>query len=197
MIDAMRRPRTASLTALALAAACGAGSEHTQDVATATRSTYDAEAAVVLNGVREAAATRSERLIVDPARKTVATYWQQLPLLDEDKGKQSPKTDTSRPMHLTKRYFIRFDVAVVGGRPWRVEVIGHAGAKDPGPGAPVELTGDAEPGWLRPRTDDFRVAIYEHLKPYAVSTMVTAAPGSPHSSDMAPPVPSDAAAGTP
>jgi hypothetical protein len=176
----MRLGRLASLGVLALVAACGAGAEHKQDVAAVTSSAYDAEYMIVLNGVRDAAAPRTSRFVVDPARKTLATLWQQLPLLDEDQGRTSPKTDTSRPMHLTKRYFIRFDITVVGSRPWRVEVIGHAGAKDPGPGAPVELTGDAEPGWLHTRTDDLRIAIYEQLKRYAVSTIVTAAPAPPH-----------------
>jgi hypothetical protein len=190
----MRQARAASVNILALVAACGAASEHKQDVAAATSAAYDAEYSIVLNGVRDAAASRSERVVVDPTHKTVASFWQQLPILDEDQGRQSPKTDTSRPMHLTRRYFIRFDIAVVGGRPWRVEVIGHAAAKDPGPGAPVELTGDLEPGWLRPRTDELRVAIYEHLKPYAVNTVVTAAPAPQHpSNEMGTPSPSGAA----
>ena len=40
-----------------------------------------------------------------------------------------------------KRLFIRFDIAVTGGRPWRVRVEGKASEWDPGNAQPTELRG--------------------------------------------------------
>jgi hypothetical protein len=68
---------------------------------------------------------------------------------------------------LSKRYFVRFDVTVVGGRPWRVHVVGHASEWEPGNAVPTELHGGNTPHWLGGRTDELVLAIYERLKPYA------------------------------
>jgi hypothetical protein len=73
---------------------------------------------------------------------------------------------------LTKRYFVRFDVAIVGGRPWRVHVTGHAAEWDPGNAVPTELHGANTPHWLSGRTDELVVAIYERLQPYAVPAKI-------------------------
>jgi hypothetical protein len=67
-----------------------------------------------------------------------------------------------------KRYFIRFDVHVVGGRPWRVKVNGHAASWDPGAAMPTELKGADKPSWLEGRTQSLQVAIYKKVKQYAV-----------------------------
>ena len=67
-----------------------------------------------------------------------------------------------------KRYFIRFDVRVDGGRPWRVKVVGHASEWEPGAALPVELRGPSKPHWLEGRTDALTLAIYKRIKPYAV-----------------------------
>jgi hypothetical protein len=67
-----------------------------------------------------------------------------------------------------KRYFIRFDVSVAGGRPWRVKVIGHAAEWDPGNAMPTELRGMARPPWLDGRIEALQVAIYRKIKPYAI-----------------------------
>ena len=50
--------------------------------------------------------------------------------------------------------------ASLGGRPWRVKVIGHASEWDPGAAMPVEMHGVARPHWLDGRTDALEVAIY-------------------------------------
>jgi hypothetical protein len=73
-----------------------------------------------------------------------------------------------QPVRLAyKRYYIRFDVKVMGGRPWRVKVIGHASEWDPGAAMPTELHGVARPHWLQGRTDALEVAIYRKIKAYA------------------------------
>src|SRR6185436_20657950 len=67
-----------------------------------------------------------------------------------------------------KRFFIRFDVTVAGGRPWRLKVVGHAAEWEPGAAMPTELHGIARPSWLEGRTDALLFAIYNRLKGHAV-----------------------------
>ena len=67
-----------------------------------------------------------------------------------------------------KRYFIRFDIHVMGGRPWRVKVVGHASEWDPGAAMPSELKGAQRPPWLDGRIDALYVAIYKRIKQFAV-----------------------------
>jgi hypothetical protein len=81
-------------------------------------------------------------------------------------GANSPN---GMPTALTyKHYFVRFDVSVAGGRPWRVKVIGHASEWEPGAAMPVEMRGASKPPWLEPRTDSLRVAIWKRIKKFAV-----------------------------
>jgi hypothetical protein len=67
-----------------------------------------------------------------------------------------------------KRFFIRFDVSVLGGRPWRIKVVGHAAEWAPGAAMPSELHGIARPSWLDPRIDALTLAIWKRVKQYAV-----------------------------
>jgi len=66
-----------------------------------------------------------------------------------------------------KRFFIRFDVRVFGGKPWRVRVVGEA-SEWGGGDVPVPMRGAEIPPWLKGRTDSLRVEIYNRLKKYAV-----------------------------
>src|SRR5207245_6817244 len=85
-------------------------------------------------------------------------------------------TNSSNTTMLTKRYFVRFDVSVIGGRPWRVHVIGHASEWEPGNAVPTELHGANTPHWLAGRTDELMIAIYERLRAYAKPTKDPDAP---------------------
>jgi hypothetical protein len=67
-----------------------------------------------------------------------------------------------------KKYYIRFDVAVLGGRPWRVKVVGHASSWDPGAAMPTELHGADKPSWLDGRTEALQIAIWKKIQRYAV-----------------------------
>lgn len=67
-----------------------------------------------------------------------------------------------------KRFYVRFEVKVTGGRPWRVKVAGHAASWEPGAAMPTELHGIARPAWLEPRTEALQLAIYNKIKPYAI-----------------------------
>ena len=65
-------------------------------------------------------------------------------------------------------YFVRFDVHVIGGRPWRVHVHGQAALWRAGE-IPTPLHGADVPQWLKGRVDSLNVAIYRRLKKYAVA----------------------------
>jgi hypothetical protein len=67
-----------------------------------------------------------------------------------------------------KQYFVRFDVAVVGGKPWRVRVQGRASSWDIAGGVPSELRGAEVPSWLEGRTNALQIAIHKRLKKHAV-----------------------------
>jgi hypothetical protein len=66
-----------------------------------------------------------------------------------------------------KRFFIRFRVHVVGGKPWRIRVQGEASEWRAGD-VPMPLKGAEVPPWVKGRTNALRVAIHERLKKYAV-----------------------------
>jgi hypothetical protein len=67
-----------------------------------------------------------------------------------------------------KRYYIRFRIHVVGGKPWRVRVAGEASEWSAGD-VPLPLKGAEVPPWVKGRTDALRVAIHKRLNKYAVA----------------------------
>lgn len=73
-----------------------------------------------------------------------------------------------------KRFFIRFRVHVVGGKPWRVRVTGEASEWAAGD-VPMSLKGAETPHWLPGRTEALQVAIYRRLQKHAIR-LKTAAP---------------------
>lgn len=68
----------------------------------------------------------------------------------------------------SKRFFIRFRIHVVGGKPWRIRVRGEASEWRAGD-VPMPLKGAEVPPWVKGRTDALRIAIHERLKKYAVA----------------------------
>jgi len=174
-------PRIA-VAALLLLAACG----NKRDLRSAKQSIYDADFAVVYNESMQAVSGLYPRFDEDPASGIIKTAWHQVTYSNggsEDAAStltptqptggqagvvgptQMPGTTNSNQLY--KRYFIRFDVAVVGGRPWRVRITGHASEWSPGNAIAAELRGAAIPHWLAGRTDELTVAIYRRLKAYA------------------------------
>jgi hypothetical protein len=192
----MRRDRTiftmASLPAipalLCLLAACGSSKK---EVETARHSLYDTDFAVVYSAALEATRELYPNLDDNPGPGKIATSWHQVQysncagagstcddmvnqrVINQQQGvnpSASPGAQMAgMPTRLAyKRYFIRFDVRVIGGRPWRVKVIGHASSWDPGAAMPVELRGADKPHWLDGRTESLQVAIYKKIKQYAI-----------------------------
>lgn len=173
------------ITALALAA-CRSKTE----VNRAKGSLYDTDFAIVFSAALDATREKYAQLDDNPGSGAIKTAWHQVTyantqddlsnqqILAQNQGISSGASaggvspaanQAGMPTRLAyKRTFIRFDVSVVGGRPWRVKVVGHAAEWDPGNAVPTELHGMARPPWLDGRIEGLQVAIYRRIKAYAV-----------------------------
>ena len=154
-----------------------------KEAAEARASVYDADFAVVYSAVVEAVRELYPNFDDDPTAGVIKTAWHQVKY--SDPGADDPKSVAARdrtagvgdatpsgsmaynPSLARRVNFIRFDVAVTGGRPWRVRVRGVASQLEPGNALPSELRGGNTPHWLAGRTDALVVAIHRRLKRYA------------------------------
>jgi len=187
----MRRQRSIFLVAtIALAAGCPASK---QEIETAKHSLFDTDFTVIYTAALEATREGYPNLIEAAGRGSIKTAWHQMTYANNSQddmvnqrtlanasgvqamqpGVNGAATSSSSPTGLPtrlayKRYFIRFDVTISGGRPWRLKVVGHASEWEPGAALPNELHGIARPSWLEGRTDALLHAIYKRLKPYAI-----------------------------
>ncbi len=163
------------------------GCRSKKDVEHAKHSLYDTDFANVYNAALQATRDVYPMLNDNPGPGRISTAWhsvsygnnqddlQNQRTLAQSQGVQGPNTVGTAgsmagvPTRLAyKRYFIRFDVSVLGGRPWRVKVVGHASEWEPGAALPVEMKGANKPSWLDPRTEALQVAIYKRIKQFAV-----------------------------
>ena len=140
------RSIAAALAAIALATA-GCGATHKEAV-DARSSLYDADFALVYS-----AAVASVRALYpdfkdDPTAGKISTVWHQVKYSDPgaDDPKSQQVSDRANGVNATgaagqygagpsaarRTNFIRFDVTVTGGRPWRVRVRGAASQLVPG-----------------------------------------------------------------
>lgn len=180
-----RRHRSIFLLAIAITAI---GCSNKKEVRAAKSSVYDIDFAVVYSGALAATRELYSSLDDNPGAGQIKTSWHQVSYannsddlanqrtvaagqgLSQNSGTVSPGAAAAgMPTRLAyKRYFVRFDVTVAGGRPWRVKVIGHASEWDPGNALPTELRGMARPPWLDGRIEALQVAIYRKIKSYAI-----------------------------
>jgi hypothetical protein len=176
-------PRFAVAALLLVAAACG----NKRDLRTARQSIYDADFAIVYSEAIQAVGALYPRFDEDATSGVIRTAWHQVtysnggsedaastlstsgvtPAGQAGGGMPPNVPGTVNSGQLIKRYFIRFDVSVLGGRPWRIRVVGHASEWSPGNAVAAELRGEAIPHWLSGRSDELTVAIYRRLKQYA------------------------------
>jgi hypothetical protein len=170
---------------LVLTTSCGANKKEVDE---AKRSVYDAEFAIVFSAAVAATRELYPRVEEDPVTGVIKTAWHQVKY--NDPGADDPKSVQSRdqtagvgasspggalgynPSLARRVNFIRFDVHVAGGRPWRVRVIGTASQLEPGNALPTELRGANKPHWLPGRVDALTVAIHKRLKKYAQAAPV-------------------------
>jgi hypothetical protein len=183
----MRRHRSILLSILGAVAVVAGCAVSKRDIETAKHSVFDAEFAVVYAAALEATRDSYPNLEELPGRGAIKTAWHQVSYAsgsaEDMTGARSlanaqgingstqsgpSKAAAGMPTRLAyKRYFIRFDVAVAGGRPWRVKVVGHSAEWEPGAAQPTELRGPNRPTWLDGRTDALLYAIYNRIKPFA------------------------------
>jgi hypothetical protein len=178
----MRRHRIIFSAAIICATACAS---HKQEVETARHSLYDADFTVVYTAALEATRESYPNIEDAPGRGAIKTAWHQVSYANNQDDMTNPRTlanaqgvgspatqgqaSAGMPTRLAyKRYFIRFDISVAGGRPWRLKVVGHASEWEPGAALPTELHGAARPSWLEGRTDALTFAIYQRVKKFAV-----------------------------
>ena len=186
-----RRDRIIFLVLLAVSACAS----NKKEVERARHSLYDADFVVVYTAALDVTRGLYPNLDENPGPGKIATSWHQVQYANcagagstcDDMVNQTTVNQNQgaggaggaggspaamgagMPTRLAyKRYFIRFDVHVLGGRPWRVKVTGHASAWDPGAAMPTELKGADKPHWLEGRTEALQLAIYHKVRQYAV-----------------------------
>jgi hypothetical protein len=170
--------------------ATAACSNNKKDVEHARHSVYDADFAIVYQTALEVTREHYPQLNDNPGPGKISTAWHQVSYANnqddlsnqrtlqqsqgvmqtqQGMGAATPQSMAGVPTRLAyKRYFVRFDVSVLGGRPWKVKVIGHASEWDPGAAMPTEMRGAQRPAWLDGRTETLQVAIYKRLKKVAL-----------------------------
>lgn len=179
----MRRHRIIFLITAFACAGCPASKK---DVQTARRSLYDTDFTVVYNAALDSIREVYPNLEESAGRGSIKTMWHMVQYANNQDDLANPRViaqgqglvntpgaaqsaAAGMPTRLAyKRYFIRFDVSITGGRPWRLKVIGHAAEWEPGAALPTELRGVARPTWLDGRTDALLMSIYKRVKTHAV-----------------------------
>ncbi len=182
----IRTTSTLAAAALALALALGPGcGASAKEVRAAKSSGYQADFALVYTEVLQAVRRLYPQLVEDAKAGVIRTSWHPLKITNSgtDDGLTAQQRDQLRAQQASDpsmqssalsestlqqtRYFIRFDIHVLGGKPWRVEITGQASAWEVG-AVPVELKGADEPHWLKGRVNALYVDIYRRLKKYSV-----------------------------
>lgn len=185
----MRRHGTIFILVLVAVAACGSSRK---EVESARHSLYDTDFAIVYSAALEATRDLYPNLDDNPGPGKIQTSWHQVQysncagagstcddmvnqrVIAQQQGVNPAAGGAAQmagmPTRLAyKRYFIRFEIHVLGGRPWRVKVKGHASSWDPGAAMPVELKGADKPHWLDGRTEALQVAIWKKIRQYAIA----------------------------
>lgn len=178
----MRLHRIIFLAAVTCATGCPTSKK---EIEAAKHSLFDTDFAVVYGAALEATREAYPNLEDAPGRGSIKTAWHQVSYANNQDDLANQQTVANAqgiggptsanqaaagmPTRLAyKRYFVRFDVSVAGGRPWRLKVVGHAAEWEPGAALPTELHGVARPSWLEGRTDALLYAIYKRVKAYAI-----------------------------
>ena len=186
---ALARPLWAAVATSAALVSVGCAANR-KEAAEARASLYDADFAIVYSAAVAAVRDLYPDYHDDPGAGRISTSWHQVKYTDP--GADDPKTQQVadraagnnattpgaggqygiNPNYVRKTSFIRFDVTVAGGRPWRIKVKGAASQLEPGNALPTELRGADEPHWLGGRTDELVIKIHRRLKQYAMKAPV-------------------------
>jgi hypothetical protein len=169
------RIRLLPTTFALLTAACGASDTEVRDAKT---SGYQTDFAIVYSETLAAVRDLYPNLKEDARIGVIKTAWHYVAITQGNDETQVPsQAQQMSPMGqpsafqasnaIRKHFFIRFDINVVGGKPWRVRVHAQASAWKEGE-VPVPLRAADVPSWLEPRREALEVKIHRRLKKYAV-----------------------------
>jgi len=167
-----------------------------REIRAAKTSGYDADFALVYTQVLAAVTELYPHLVENPSAGVIKTAWHQIKIRQGDGGGGSSGTTSGAAPNFDPDaqaggmtgaaaagggsleaggihpggtlYFVRFNVYVLGGRPWRVRIEAEAAEWEAGM-KQSRLTGAARPEWLKGRTEALQVAIYRKLRKFAVS----------------------------
>jgi len=185
-----------------LTTGCAASKE---EIRTARTSGYKTDFAIVYSQVLKVLRARYPALRENASAGTIKTSWHPIRiahhgtsnndgLTQQQRDAQNQTTQGANAFSSTsaqrKRYFIRFDIYVIGGKPWRVRIHGYASEWELG-AVPTILSGANVPPWLKGRTDALYVELYRGLTKHAVPLKIKVTSGDPKRRKVAPPKPED------
>lgn len=182
----------AGLTAIG----CAASKEQ---VRTARTSGYKADFAIVYSKALNVVRARYQGLVENAVRGTIRTSWHPIRIQQQGQnqslaGQQTTGLNPTNAFGTTtvhqKQYFVRFDVYVLGGKPWRIRIDSYASEWEAG-AVPTVLSGANVPPWLKGRTDALYVEIYNELARYAVPLKIMVTSSDPKRRKVEPPKPID------
>jgi hypothetical protein len=166
----------AAALAASSAASLGCGGASAEDIQAAQSSGYRGDFAVIYSETLTAVRELYPQIVEDARTGVIRTAWHPVHVQQgsgDDEAQQAPSPGSPRSgiqtsSRMREEFFIRFDIHVVGGKPWRVRVRGEASSWKSGE-IPTPLHGGDVPHWLEGRVNALEVAIYQRLKKYAVS----------------------------
>jgi len=167
-----------SLFLLAVAGIIGACAASEAEVNRAKTAGYDTDFSTVYGEVVAVVSRLYPKTAENAVDGVIRTAWHRVAVQsgsgrsNDQQSSQLAGTRTGSGLTTTaasdrKNFYIRFRIHVVGGKPWRVRIVGEASEWAMGD-VPMPLNGAEVPPWLKGRTDALRVEIYDHLKKYAV-----------------------------
>ena len=143
--------------ALVMVFACGGAAPHSSV-------RYDTDLDAVLAAATDVAKQNAKTVEVDREHAMVKTAWQIVANVREP----SDTYDFSGPTRVDgvsmTKYFARYDIQVLGPRPWRIAVMAHASRWFDGAPKPKELPDANPPAWLSERREHVLEDINSRLR---------------------------------
>lgn len=132
--------------AVAMFLGCGGAAPHVS-------ARYDADLDAVMSASTDVAKQNASRVDVDREHSIVKTAWQIVGSANEHAGEYDYSGIAKVDGAAMTKFFARYDIRIVGPRPYQVVVLAHASRWRTGERQPQELPDDAPPAWLVERRD--------------------------------------------
>ncbi|HET9992133.1 MAG TPA: hypothetical protein VFQ65_26565 [Kofleriaceae bacterium] len=148
--------------AMVMVVACGGAAPHS-----ATR--YNTDLDAVMSAATDVAKQNAKTVEVDREHATIKTAWQIVANVQEPADAYDFRGIAKVGGAAMTKYFARYDIHVIGPRPWQVVVAAHASKWLDGNVKPTELPDDSPPAWLLERRDHIVDDINARLRASAVA----------------------------